>query len=389
MTTKNPCVKEDLIVKGTTILRGPLNIGKSVSLAGTLHILNTNDSTEINSGSVVLNGGCYIRKNLILSGDIDILGSCKIKKDSVFENNTTFFGNTTLNTVTIKDKLFCHSSLGVTGNINVNELFCKSDFTVEGTSNFKNNIIFEGNLFTSNSNASFSEINVKNTIKTFDFEAYKNVSIGGSCTIALDLSTKNFTSDTFITKKSGICNKFFCQDLTCNGKVFLKGELLSNKNATFIDCSVFNLKINSTNESHSFNTGALVCAGGIGSNGSIFTDKNLTVNENFLLNGNFVSTCLQESVSINTGAIVLNGGIGINGNIFSNGILSVKDACFLKSNVSIFGTVTISNTSESDSSHTGSLIVSGGLGVMKSVNINGEIKVTGSISCGNSGSFDK
>ena len=84
-----------------------------------------------------------------------------------------------------------------------------------------------------------------------------------------------------------------------------------------------------------------------------------------------------DSSSSGTGSMVVSGGVGISKNLNVGGTLGVTGATTLTS------TLHINDTTESSSKDTGSVILGGGLGVEKNVYIGGSEVVTGSIQSNN------
>ena len=114
----------------------------------------------------------------------------------------------------------------------------------------------------------------------------------------------------------------------------LNVNTISNLNANFIKLSV-----NSTDQSNTINDGALVVKGGVG------IAKNLNVGENLTVNGN---------VNI-LGQMNFDGGVNFNAPIQTQ------------------SPITINDTSESYTEDNGALVVKGGVGIKKNVNIGGNI----------------
>ena len=114
----------------------------------------------------------------------------------------------------------------------------------------------------------------------------------------------------------------------------LNVNTISNLNANFIK-----LNVNSTDQSNTINDGALVVKGGVG------IAKNLNVGENLTVNGN---------VNI-LGQMNFDGGVNFNAPIQTQ------------------SPITINDTSESYTEDNGALVVKGGVGIKKNVNIGGNI----------------
>ena len=156
------------------------------------------------------------------------------------------------------------------------------------------------------------------------------------------------------------------------------------------------VNINGTAQSTSCTTGALIVKGGVGIAKNLYVCNDVNVTGDVAINGgdltstattfnllgqstniNFGSNSqniivgsanstsdvtiigTQESTSCTTGALVINGGVGIAKNLNLCGILSIN------------------NTTESGNCNTGALVIAGGVGIAKNVNICGDLTVQG------------
>lgn len=91
--------------------------------------------------------------------------------------------------------------------------------------------------------------------------------------------------------------------------------------------------------------------------------------------GNLVVYGTQESISCTTGSIVANGGLSTSKNSFIGGTLTVNDSVFFNSSLTTFGNFTLSKDQDSSSPDNGSLVITGGAGIMKSLHIGGDLFV--------------
>jgi hypothetical protein len=101
--------------------------------------------------------------------------------------------------------------------------------------------------------------------------------------------------------------------------------------------------------------------------------KELTIDGYCMINGGLYSNSTLESVSFTTGSFVISGGMGVSGNIFGKGALNITGACFLNSSLTTFGNSVFACTTDSYSPSTGAVVFSGGVGIMKSLYINGAL----------------
>ena len=167
------------------------------------------------------------------------------------------------------------------------------------------------------------------------------------------------------------------------------------KSVTQIDLSTILLNINTSHvmskgyisientlESNSINSGSLQTNGGIG------IAKNANIGGNINVGGNSIIQGTYESHNIQTGSLVLGGGIGIakntniGGNINIGGNSIIDGNMNIGKNTSIIGNldvgkkVHINDTTQSINSNTGSLLINGGLGIKKNINVDGSVVLT-------------
>ncbi len=117
--------------------------------------------------------------------------------------------------------------------------------------------------------------------------------------------------------------------------------------------------------------------------------SNMTITNAYSLWINSGITILKDTTASTTtsdGALVVSGGVGIGGALNINGTISSSSSLTLSGSISgattieASGIVTISNTTESISTTTGALMVSGGVGINGRLNVGNTIDVAGPIS---------
>ncbi|RKO93290.1 hypothetical protein BDK51DRAFT_32478 [Blyttiomyces helicus] len=125
--------------------------------------------------------------------------------------------------------------------------------------------------------------------------------------------------------------------------------------------------------------GALVVGGGVGIGGDINIAGNETLGGNLTVQGKITSTAgsvnltnTTQSTSTSTGAVILGGGIGIGGDVYTGGIGVFTNTA---------ATVSVSSgsivTNSGDGIAGGSLFISGGVGIAKSLSVGSPINSTG------------
>ena len=152
--------------------------------------------------------------------------------------------------------------------------------------------------------------------------------------------------------------------------IYSNGALVATGVAAFNGGNVSNVVyINTTTASTSTTTGALVVQGGIGIGGNVIVGSTLT------------------STSTTTGALIVRGGVGIGGDIYLKGQL-VDVTSGLAYGIQTTGTTStflITNITNSTSTTTGALVVTGGVGIGRDLNVGGTVTATNLTTIGGNG----
>lgn len=143
-----------------------------------------------------------------------------------------------------------------------------------------------------------------------------------------------------------------------NQEVF--GDLTVNGNITSGNGPV---AFSSTVDSTSTSTGSVTIAGGMG------------LAKNFYMGGLAVMINTTDSTSISSGTLTVSGGVGIAKKLFVGSDSTFEAALLVKGNTTMQGIVSITNTTVTTSSSTGSLVLSGGLGVTGGMYMNGVVNL--------------
>jgi hypothetical protein len=148
------------------------------------------------------------------------------------------------------------------------------------------------------------------------------------------------------------------------------------------------LSIVNDTESTSTTTGALVISGGLGVGGNIYFGGDLYQNGILFTSGinadstitaaSMVLTTATQSTSTTTGALVVAGGVGIGGNLYVGGEIVAEKLTIQLTTITTTSIVTddvftVDNDTNSISTETGALVVAGGAGIGKDLQIAGEI----------------
>ena len=243
---------------------------------------------------------------------------------------------------------------------------------IEGGALIKKDVVVGGNMYFTNSTATLSFANLKLTGTT--------------------ASTSTNTGALQVAGGAGVAGGLYLGgELSIQGKILIDGKpglpgqiLVTNgankvywanfNGSTATDETAFtNLTVtggleltDATNISVSTSTGALIVRGGMGVGANInvggyVSANNLTVNGTVITTSSFdtsvpvnFSNTTQSTVAT-TGAVVIAGGLGVSKNISLNGTLTVSDA------------------TQSTATTNGSVVIAGGVGIAKDLHVGGMI----------------
>ena len=110
--------------------------------------------------------------------------------------------------------------------------------------------------------------------------------------------------------------------------------------------------------------------------GTLNVDEAVTLDSTLDVTGVTNLNNTTQSSSSNTGALVIDGGVGIAKNLNVGGTVDVTGATSMAA-ISSDGVVTLSDNTTSSSSTTGALKVTGGVGITENLNVGGTFNVTG------------
>ena len=136
-----------------------------------------------------------------------------------------------------------------------------------------------------------------------------------------------------------------------------------------------------TTQSTGTDSGALVVDGGVG------IGKDLSVGGNLSLTGTALVDNTLDSMDSMSGALVVSGGVGIEKSLYVGGDFGVTGDTTLSGALSVgsisldtlstTGVVNVNDASQSIDEMSGALVVDGGVGIGKNLNIGGEVNVSG------------
>ena len=129
-------------------------------------------------------------------------------------------------------------------------------------------------------------------------------------------------------------------------------------------------------------TGVSTFTGSIDANGDVDIDGHTELDD-VQVSGIATITNTTQASNKDNGALVVEGGAGIEKNLFVGGgaeitgITTLTNTVDINDSVEIAGITTVQNTTDSDSKDTGALVVEGGVGIEKNLNVGAGLSVVG------------
>jgi len=292
--------------------------GSSCVLTGDLSVINGNFE-KTSTRELSVTGGGIVK----LQGDVECEGGSVIGKNQCIKGNLLVGGN-----CDIKGSLIINDD-----SIQLNKWTKARSLDITGNVDVTENCRIKG-----------------------------EISINGACFLNNDIESVDY--------KSG--------SLVVNGGVGIKGNIftensLTVKKAAYFESgiSVFgSCVVSSTLDSKSSSTGAIIVTGGVG------IMKNVNIQGDLTCAGNVKNTGSFCTSSVTTGWLTVNGGVSIHDSLDCSG--RVVSLGGIKS----MGIMELCNDTESINYQTGGLVIKGGVGISKSVNINQDLSVKKSTSIG-------
>jgi enhancing lycopene biosynthesis protein 2 len=398
------------------------------NLGGIITINNTTDSTSVSTGALIVKGGLGVAKSLF-TDSLDV-NECYIN-GSIPSTSTTTGSLVVSGGMGLSGNIYAFGNInsqgqiqGITENItgtNSNAIYCvggiegdllKSDSTVDSTSISTGSIICSGGLGVAKNTFVGGTMNIQGITEITNTTDSTSTSTGAfivdgglgvaknanlNSTTVSSIQVNGTTGITGITTITNTTNSNSTSNgaIVVNGGMGLKNDIfcggclyLNNTNGT-------TLQLYSTLDSTSPTIGSVIIPGGVG------------INKNLNVGGQLGITNTTQSTSTSTGSVLLSGGLGVAKDIYAAAIHISSGAYSLYNygnnqliptstastgNIiysTAFGggwnllygestfnnsaeSISISKTTESTSYTTGSLILSGGLGVAKNIYCDGE-----------------
>ena len=388
-------------------------------------------STNTTSGALVITGGVGIGGSVNIGGALSVTGNITGTLITVSQPNITTLGGITSigasNATTITGTLQTASQTNITSVGTLTSLSSNGNVNITQHNGSTVGLQLNGTLITATANelnvldgitATTSELNYVDTTpgiaeasKSIVLNSNKDISEIRNLSIA-KLALNNTTNyrtviDCGLTSDDRIIgiyndtasfygfgakdNLLKIQGGKTNGIAFYTSATNSSIGDQQMIISSTTVNILQTTSSSSTTTGALVISGGVGVSGGI------NIGSTIGASGIISFTNTTDSSSSITGALVVSGGVGIATNTNIGGALTVTGnitgtlATASQTNITSVGTLTgltssgvvsITNTTASTDSLSGSLVVSGGVGIAGAVNTGNTISTTQSIGDG-------
>jgi hypothetical protein len=215
---------------------------------------------------------------------------------------------------------------------------------------------------------------------------YVSSSGAGAAVLNTPLQIGRFTGTGFTIYSTTVTTSTTTGALVVAGGVGIGGTLFTDpgKRSSVSGFAISNgvgtgssIILNSSAVTTNTTTGALIVSGGVGIGGTLFTDASKTSSISGFGFSNGVGTgnsiiLNSSAVTTNTtsGALIVTGGVGIGGTLFTDPSKRSSVSGFAISNGVGTGTSLLLNSSAlSNTTTSGALIVSGGAGIAKSLNI--------------------
>jgi hypothetical protein len=312
----------------------------SMSSGGTVLVYNSTASTDTGSGALTVGGGVGIFGNINAGGTVNRLT-----------------GNTA-STSTSTGTLVVTGGVGVGGNINAGGTVNRLTGNTASTSTSTGTLVVTGGVGVSG-NINAGGIISADTINTVSFNASSECFISGS--LELNGTNGGIYLDSTIASTSTSTGAI----RLASGGIGLAGNINAGGTVN---------RLTGNTASTSTSTGTLVVTGGVGVGGNI--NAGGTVNR---LTGNTAST------STSTGTLVVTGGVGVSQDLCCRDVyasfLEIGNGNFIASssgNIESEGFFRLWGNTASTSTSTGTLVVTGGVGVGGNIHVGGTVnRLTG------------
>ena len=324
-------------------INGTFNVNKTATFSSTIN------STSTSSGSVVVDGGVGIQKELFVGG-------------------ITQFIDETPSTSALDAAVIIKGGLSVRGQ-NAAGLGNGGGLTVIGGASIGGDLYVGGSINGSGSSSTtFAYLTITATDEAINLSSGSILTFGG-VTIQSDSNSVSITNGgSFLTPGGASIGK----DVYIGGNASIYGE--TNYYNTMInmydDSNAKRYTIDRDNTSNDFSITRY-------NNSGILLEKSIGIDG---LDGSVTFNNSKGSINSTSSSMVIMGGLSVNGNVNSSSItnggsFTVNGGASIVKDLYIGGDIVNNSITQSINSDSGAVVVKGGLGVGKNVNINGSVHV--------------
>jgi hypothetical protein len=341
-------------------INGKMNVGDYSYING-LEIVSENDAIDINSrGSLYVQGGATIDKNLIVNGVVSF-------------TDTTESSNT-------------GGAVNISGGLTISSGQAGAEgsgaLTVNGGGYFGGSVYVQQNLTVSGvingaaSSTTFAYVSLTATDEALNLSSGSLVTFGGITTQCYTNAVNTSNGGSFLTPGGASIGK----DLYVGGDMYQYGKtnMHGTTNALVDIYDIYNTVKFSIDRNVASNNLSITRYDSLGNS----IEKTIDISS---LNGNTTFNCTVPSSSINTASVILHGGLSISAtqdanNLGNGGALSVYGGASINGRAFIGGDTVFSSTTTSTNCSNGSVVVLGGMGVVGSLNVFGNTIFSGNVS---------
>lgn len=346
---------------------------------GDVVINKTTSSTSTSTGALIVKGGAAIQENVNIAKAVSIGGSSGGGSSLLVSTGPTSLGGTltVVGDSTLKGNLIISGTKAATigGNTQVGGNFTvgKEKVTIlseNGNTTIKGTLTADGACTLNN---------------TFNVAADKATALGGTLVVeksttlkqglTVDAGGATITGNTTITGTGSISSKLTAGSLEVTNATDLKGTLTVDQTTTLKGKTEIK---DTTDYTASNNTAALTIAGGAYIAKKLYVAGDTTFRDNLEIGETLVRIKKDaDSTAVNNGALVVNGGVGIGKNLNVNGNAKTKNLTVVSTDGQL-NRIQIGN--ESTSNKGGELLIYGsGTSTVFDVDKEGETHIAGNL----------
>jgi hypothetical protein len=371
--TGNTLLTGTLNVQGATQITGLASLQNNLNLAGDFN-LNTNKFTVANvtgnttvAGTMDITGATTLRNNLNLAGTFAINSNKFLVTGS--SGNTVIAG-----TANIAGNVVSSGTYALAGDLNINV----NKFNVQASSG---NTSIAGSLNVTAATGLLSTLNVTGAVTmgstlglTGDFAVGSNVftvaSASGNTVIQ---GTLNLTGGAVLSSGLSVAGATYL-----NSTANVAGDLTVNTNKFTVISTTGNfISVGNGNISGNLTVNNTATIGA-----TLGVTGDATLNSKLSVGGNFAIGTTLFTVGGNSGNTVIAGSLDVAGASSLTSSLYVGGIVTMFSGQTVQGQVAFNNLTESADTATGSLVVAGGTGIAKNLNVGGNFYASKSVTLG-------